>query len=97
MIRKIERLRFRKHIPLNPQGMNTSLKSHKRWRNNFLESHKEWTPPLNHTKDDRPLLVIAAALKIALDENYRSTHTRFFKAFPQRILKYTNLSNFCNW
>jgi len=34
------------------------------------------------------------SLKIPHDESYRSTRTRFFNAFPQRVLKYSDFFNF---
>jgi len=55
--------------------------------NTSFESHKGWlTSPSNNDNTQ--------SLKIPLDESYRSTHTRFFKAFPQRVLKYLEFSNF---
>ena len=56
--------------------------------NTSFESHKGWSDfPSNNNNTQ--------SLKIPLDESYRTTHTRFFKAFSQRVLKYLDFSNFC--
>jgi len=56
--------------------------------NTSFESHKGWLASPNNSSNTQ-------SLKIPLDENYRSTDTRFFKVFPQRVLKYSDFSNFC--
>ena len=55
-----------------------------------FESHKGWSASPSNISNTQ-------SLKIPLDESYRSTHTRFFKAFPQRVLKYSGFFNFYIW